>query len=270
MEPVPVEQLDAVTPEDTPDDLPATAASGDEVEPTERVELLLRDLRSSRSGISAAEAGRRLIQYGPNELSRRGGVQWPRELARQLTHPLALLLWLAAALSFAVGSETVAIAVLLVIALNALFAFVQEMQAERAVEALAQFLPQQVTALRGGERCAIPASELVPGDIVVVEEGERIAADMRLISGAVEVDLSTLTGESAPALRSADARRRAAFPGLPRGTCCSAAPAPPAARRRASCSRPACARSSGASRRCPSASRRSRARSSARCAGWRG
>ena len=203
MEPVPVEQLDAVTPEDTPDDLPATAASGDEVEPTERVELLLRDLRSSRSGISAAEAGRRLIQYGPNELSRRGGVQWPRELARQLTHPLALLLWLAAALSFAVGSETVAIAVLLVIALNALFAFVQEMQAERAVEALAQFLPQQVTALRGGERCAIPALELVPGDIVVVEEGERIAADMRLISGAVEVDLSTLTGESAPALRSA-------------------------------------------------------------------
>jgi calcium-translocating P-type ATPase len=175
-----------------------------DVDATESVELLMRDLRASPVGLSAAEARRRLIQYGPNELRRRGGRKWPGELARQLTHPLALLLWLAAALSFAVGSQTIAIAVLLVIALNAAFAFVQEMQAERAVEALAQFLPQQVTVLRGGEQSQIMAADLVPGDVVVVQEGDRIAADMRLISGAVEVDLSTLTGESAPALRSAE------------------------------------------------------------------
>jgi calcium-translocating P-type ATPase len=172
----------------------------------------MRDLRSSPQGLSTAEAKRRLIQYGPNELTRRGGLKWPRELARQLTHPLALLLWLAAALSFAVGSETVAIAVLLVIALNALFAFVQEMQAERAVEALAQFLPQQVRVLREGKPSEILALELVPGDVVVMEEGDRVAADMRLISGAVEVDLSTLTGESAPVLRSATL----IDPGVPR------------------------------------------------------
>jgi calcium-translocating P-type ATPase len=176
----------------------------DHLDPTERVDLLMRDLRASPLGLSAAEAERRLIQYGPNELRRRGGRRWPGELARQLVHPLALLLWLAAALSFAVGSYTVAIAVLLVIVLNALFAFVQEMQAERAVEALAQFLPQHVRVLREGAVTAIMASALVPGDIVVVEEGDRIAADLRLISGAVEVDLSTLTGESAPALRSAE------------------------------------------------------------------
>jgi calcium-translocating P-type ATPase len=178
-------------------------STGD-VEPTEQVDVLMRDLRASPLGLSEAEAERRLIQYGPNELTRRGGRKWPGELARQLTHPLALLLWLAAALSFAVGSYTVAIAVLLVIALNAVFAFAQEMQAEKAVEALAQFLPQQVTVLRGAGPTAIPAADLVPGDIVVVEEGDRVAADMRLISGAVEVDLSTLTGESAPALRSAE------------------------------------------------------------------
>ncbi len=164
----------------------------------------MRDLRASPVGLSAAEARRRLIQYGPNELRRRGGRKWPGELARQLTHPLALLLWLAAALSFAVGSQTIAIAVLLVIVLNALFAFVQEMQAERAVEALAHFLPQRVRVLRDGQPSSILAAELVPGDVVVVEEGDRIAADMRLISGALEVDLSTLTGESAPALRSAE------------------------------------------------------------------
>ena len=103
-----------------------------------------------------------------------------------------------------VGIRTVAIAVLLVIALNAVFAFVQEMQAERAVEALAQFLPQQVRVLRDGSPIVIVAADLVPGDVVLVEEGDRIAADMRLISGAVEVDLSTLNGESAPALRSAE------------------------------------------------------------------
>jgi calcium-translocating P-type ATPase len=175
-----------------------------QIEPTEQVELLMRDLRSSPQGLSEAEAKRRLIQYGPNELRRRGGLKWPRELARQLTHPLALLLWLAAALSSAVGSETVAIAVLLVIALNAVFALIQEMEAERAVEALAQFLPQTVEVLRDGRPSEIVAVELVPGDVVLVEEGDRIAADMRLISGAVEVDLSTLNGESAPALRSAD------------------------------------------------------------------
>jgi calcium-translocating P-type ATPase len=164
----------------------------------------MHDLRASPEGLSAAEARRRLIQYGPNELRRRGGHPWARELGRQLTHPLALLLWLAAVLSFAVGSRTVAIAVLLVIVLNAIFAFVQEMQADRAVEALAQFLPQQVKVLREGKPAVILANELVPGDVVVMEEGARIAADMRLISGAVEVDLSALTGESAPALRSAE------------------------------------------------------------------
>jgi calcium-translocating P-type ATPase len=181
-----------------------SASEPGEVDAEEAADLLLRDLRSSRQGLSAREAGRRLIQYGPNELQRRGGVRWPGELVRQLTHPLALLLWLAAALSFAVGSDTIAIAVLLVIVLNALFAFVQEMQAERAVEALAQFLPPRVTVLRDEARASIAAAELVPGDIVIVQEGDRIAADMRLLAGAVEVDLSTLTGESIPALRSAE------------------------------------------------------------------
>ena len=172
----------------------------------------MRDLRSSPEGLSGAEAGRRLLQYGPNELHRRGGPKWPRELARQLTHPLALLLWLAAGLSFAVGSATVATAVLLVIALNAVFALMQEMQAERAVEALAEFLPPMVKVLRDGVPCEIVAARLVPGDVVLVEEGDRIAADMRMIDGAVEVDISTLNGESAPALRSAEE----SDPGIPR------------------------------------------------------
>jgi calcium-translocating P-type ATPase len=182
----------------------AAQAPAGEPDPEERVALLLRNLRATSSGLSSREAERRLVQYGPNELRRRGGRRWPKELARQLTHPLALLLWVAAGLSFAVGNLTVAIAVLLVILLNAAFAFVQEMQAERAVEALARYMPQQVTVLRDRAPATIDATLLVPGDIVLLEEGERIAADVRLLSGAVEVDLSTLTGESVSVLRAAD------------------------------------------------------------------
>jgi len=131
-------------------------------------------------------------------------VRWPGELARQLTHPLALLLWLAAGLSFAVGSQKVGIAVLLVIFLNAAFAFVQELQAGRAVEALAGYMPQEARVLRDGQPIQVQAGGLVPGDVVLLEEGARVAADMRLLTGAVEVDLSTLTGESVPVLRAAE------------------------------------------------------------------
>ena len=182
----------------------AAPDSFDVVEVLESPALLLRDLVTTPRGLSSREAQRRLIQHGPNALRRRGGVQWPRELGRQLTHPLALLLWVAAGLSFLVGSQTVGIAVVLVIVLNAAFAFAQELQAERAVEALAGYMPQHANVLRDGSRGVIEAVDLVPGDIVLLEEGERIAADMRLLSGGIEVDLSTLTGESAPVLRSAD------------------------------------------------------------------
>jgi calcium-translocating P-type ATPase len=174
-----------------------------EVDATESIVLLLRDLRSSREGLSTAEAERRLIQYGPNGLSRRGGVRWPRELARQFTHPLALLLWAAAALAWLAGIAAVAIAIVVVIVINAIFAFIQEAQAERAVEELAKFLPEQATVLRAGARLTVPARSLVPGDVLVVEEGDRISADARLLDGAIEVDASMLTGESVPVLRSA-------------------------------------------------------------------
>jgi len=175
-----------------------------EIDAEEAADRLLRDLRSSRQGLSSREAERRLAQYGPNELRRRGGRQWPGELARQLTHPLALLLWVAAGLSFAVGSQKIGIAVLLVIFLNAAFAFVQELQAERAVEALAAYLPQEVRVLRDGQPAQVKADGLVPGDLVLLEEGDRVAADMRLLAGAVEIDVSTLTGESVPVLRAAE------------------------------------------------------------------
>jgi calcium-translocating P-type ATPase len=179
-------------------------ATAGQVDPEERIDLLLRDLRAARSGLSSREADRRLVQFGPNVLSRRGRRRWPRELGRQFTHPLALLLWAAAGLAWAAGIVAVAVAIVIVIVINAAFAFVQEMQAERAVEALAQYLPPQAKVLREGHEQDIEASRLVPGDVLLIEEGDRVPADARLLTGGIEVDLSTLTGESLPAFRAAN------------------------------------------------------------------
>ena len=152
----------------------------------------------SAEGLSSREAERRLLHYGPNRLERRRGRRWPKQLARQFTHPLALLLWGAAALAVAAGITPVAIAVVVVIVLNAAFAFAQEMQAERAVEALQSYIPQRARVLRDGHEAEVDAVDLVPGDLLLIAEGDRISADGRLLDGSLEVDLSTLTGESVP------------------------------------------------------------------------
>jgi len=175
---------------------------GPEFDPEERAELLLRDLRASRDGLSAKEAERRLLSHGPNRLERRSGRRWPGQLARQLTHPLALLLWGAAVLAAIAGITPVAIAVVIVIVLNAAFAFVQERQAERAVEALQGYLPQKAEVIRDGRRTTVDAVDLVPGDLLLIEEGGRISADAHILEGTIDVDLSTLTGESVPVSRS--------------------------------------------------------------------
>ena len=187
---------------------PSGALSTDEAsfapDPQEPLERLLRDLRGRPEGLSERESARRLVVFGPNRLLRRGKRNWPGELGRQFVHPLALLLWLAAALAFATGTAALAVAILAVIVLNALFAFFQERHAERAVEALSAYLPARARVLREGAEVLVDAALLVPGDVMVVREGDRVSADGRLLSGSVEMDMSTLTGESLPVFRSAD------------------------------------------------------------------
>ena len=179
---------------------PGPAVASD---PREPLALLLRDLRASRGGLSEREAARRLVSTGPNELTRRRGRTWPREIARQLVHPLALLLWLAAVLAAVSGSTALAVAIVIVVLLNAAVAFIQEQHAEKAVEALAAYLPPLATVLRDGAERRVPVREIVPGDVLVVGEGDRVPADARLLDGYVEVDMSMLTGESVPVARSA-------------------------------------------------------------------
>ncbi|MFI5615768.1 cation-translocating P-type ATPase [Amycolatopsis sp. NPDC051903] len=183
-----------------------------EVDAREPVELLLRDLRSAPDGLTTREAARRLQVEGPNELPRRGRAQWPLELLRQFVHPLALLLWVAAGLAWFAGTANLAVAIVGVIVLNGLLAFYQEQQAERAVEALGEYLPERTSVVRDGVVAPVAASELVRGDVVLLAEGDRVPADARLVDGTLDVDASMLTGESAPVTRTADAVDGAARP----------------------------------------------------------
>jgi hypothetical protein len=159
-----------------------------QVDPRQRADLLLRDLRSSRSGLSPREAQRRLDQYEPNEILRREGAGHVRALAQQFTHPLALLLWAAAVLALLASIAALAAAIVAVIVLNAVFAFAQELQAERATEALQRMLPPRVRVRRAGRVSELNAAALVPGDVLLIAEGDRLCADARLLRGSVEVD----------------------------------------------------------------------------------
>ncbi len=180
------------------DGLPAVSLQQLEDEPAADV---LADLRSGPGGLASREAARRLLATGPNELESRAKRTWPRDLAAQFTHPLALLLAVAAVLAFAGSIPVLGWAIVAVIVLNAALAFAQERQAVRAVEALRAYLPPHATVIRDGVQQEIAARELVPGDLMVVREGERISADARVLSGRLDVDLSALTGESVPVTR---------------------------------------------------------------------
>jgi len=162
---------------------------------------IFRTLRTNASGLTQRDAARRLLIYGPNELTRRGGRRWPRELLRQFTQPLAILLMIAAVLSWLGGTPPLSFAIVIVILLNAGFSFFQQQQAEKAVEALAAFLPARARVLRDGTRINVAARDLVPGDVLIVAEGDQVCADSRIITGDVVMDLSALSGESRPVSR---------------------------------------------------------------------
>ncbi len=171
-----------------------------------------RALATSPQGLSDDDVRRRAIRYGPNSLQALRGVSLVSRFARQFTHFLALLLWLAAGLAFVAdalhpgeGMATLGWAILGVILINAIFAFLQEYRAERAVQALRGMLPAKAWVLRAGQQQQVARSELVPGDVLILEEGEQVPADARLTDAiGMRVDNSSLTGESKPQRRSAE------------------------------------------------------------------
>ncbi len=150
-------------------------------------------------GLSSAEAASRLQRDGPNRLPPPKRPSGLRRFVRELTHFFAIMLWGAAVLAWVAGMPQLAVAIAAVVVVNAAFAFAQETRAEHAAERLRSLLPVQVTVRRDGVARLVDATEVVVGDLVVFDAGDRVPADVEVVtSSSMLVDTSLLTGESVP------------------------------------------------------------------------
>jgi Ca2+-transporting ATPase len=162
-------------------------------------EAVLAGLQSNEQGLRSSEVERRLARYGPNELRAADRISPWAIFAQQFKNVLILILLVATLISAFLGHgvETIAIAVIVLFAV--LLGFVQEYRAERAIEALRKMAAPTVTVLRDGTEVRIPARDLVPGDVILVHAGDKVAADARLLESVnLQVDEAPLTGESVP------------------------------------------------------------------------
>ncbi len=164
---------------------------------------------TSADGLSTAEAKTRLAKVGPNAIQTIKGKPLWRKFLANFTHLMALLLWAGGAMAFVGKMPQLGWAIWAVIVINAIFSFWQEFRAEKAADALKMLLPQFARVVRDGHEAKVPAEELVPGDVIVLSEGDHVSADARLVEESeMRVDLSTLNGESTPARRTAEASLR--------------------------------------------------------------
>ena len=151
------------------------------------------------AGLSPEEAARRLGEHGPNTLPETEHRSLWRVLASQFASPLIYILFVAAAIAFAMGKRGDSIVILVVVIINAVIGAFQEGRAERSMEALRRLSSLKVRVLRGGREEIIEARDLVPGDVVLFAAGDAIGADARLLeSAALETAEAALTGESLP------------------------------------------------------------------------
>src|SRR3990172_8719562 len=163
------------------------------------IEDVLAVLSSSQEGISQDEAKRRLLEYGPNELKETKKTTPLGMLLDQFKDFMIIVLLAAAVISGIIGEAVDTIAIVVIVVLNAIIGFIQEYRAEKAMEALKLMASPTATVIREGVTTAVPSPEVVPGDIVLLEAGMVIPADLRLIDVAhLKLEEAALTGESVP------------------------------------------------------------------------
>ncbi|HEX8994109.1 MAG TPA: cation-transporting P-type ATPase [Candidatus Paceibacterota bacterium] len=164
---------------------------------------LLNALATSRDGLPESTAHARLLEHGRNALSTRGPHPFTIFL-RQFQSSLIYLLIAACAIAYSIGDRTDGTIILAILLINTLLGFAQEYRSERVVEKLSKLITKEARVIRGGQARILPESDVVPGDIVTVREGDIVPADMRLLqSDALSVDESMLSGESASIPKSA-------------------------------------------------------------------
>jgi sodium/potassium-transporting ATPase subunit alpha len=173
------------------------------------VEAALDSLCTTADGLSAAEAERRLSEYSPNRIEKIARTPAALRLLREFVQFFSVILWVAAALAFVAewsvpgqGMARIGYALIGVILVSGIFSFWQEYRVEQTLNALQKLLPRQVNLLRGGLLAGLAVEQLVPGDFVLLEQGEIVPADCRLIEAfGVRVNNATLTGEAMPQTR---------------------------------------------------------------------
>jgi len=163
------------------------------------------ELDTGPDGLTDEEAGKRLLAYGENKLKQMGKKSLLKRFLYNFTNQLALLMWVGSALAFLVSMPEVGWAIIAVIFINAFFSYWQEFRAERAIDALKKLIPSYARCVRGGKEQQVLADELVPGDIIQLDEGDNIAADARLVEAHdLRVDNSVFSGESKPSYKTSE------------------------------------------------------------------
>ncbi|HAD11328.1 MAG TPA: ATPase [Saprospirales bacterium] len=166
---------------------------------------ILQKLQTHPEGLSQAEAKNRMLQHGPNELQEKKKIPVWMLFLNQFKDFMIMVLLAAAVLSGIMGDLTDTIIIIIIVLLNAILGFVQEYRAEKAMEALKKMTITQSQVLRGGQSSIISSTELVPGDVVIIEAGNVVPADMRLFETYIlRIDESSLTGESNPVDKNSD------------------------------------------------------------------
>lgn len=161
------------------------------------IDEVSRELETTPHGIEEHNASKKLAQFGKNEIIHKKKNTVLRMLLRQLTNFMILILMAVAILSGFIGDLTDTMIIIAIIIINALIGFIQEFRAEKAMEALQKIIPSNSKVIRAGNTIEIPTVNLVPGDLVLLEAGNRIPADVRFTeTHQLKVDESTLTGES--------------------------------------------------------------------------
>ncbi|HSQ53432.1 MAG TPA: HAD-IC family P-type ATPase, partial [Acidobacteriota bacterium] len=164
---------------------------------TLKKEKLLDSLKSTEAGLSDEEAERRLKEYGPNELTAKEGISPLQIFLGQFKDIFVGMLLFAIIVSLAIGEYVDAATIATIVVLNAIVGFVQEYRSEKAMEAMKNLTAPKARVLRNGKELIIPSRDVVPGDIVLLEAGDRIPADARLLNVVdLKTDEAILTGES--------------------------------------------------------------------------
>src|SRR3989338_8473968 len=163
------------------------------------VKQILKEQRTSERGLSSEEAKKRLEEYGKNEIKEEKGIS-PLKIFFDQFKSIVVWILIAATIISAFLKEYIdAIVILVIVVLIAILGFTQEYRAERAIEALKKLASLKATAIRDGSKKEVDAKELVPGDIIVLETGDKIPADARLIETLnLQTQEAALTGESSP------------------------------------------------------------------------